>query len=105
MGRASSILPGTSRRVHHRRADYSRCNFRGVTYGVAEVDATYTQHTKVNPLTDKVINRNITPLVAPRSIAVIGASANPTKSGGVLFDNLLKGKFQGPLCPINRTAK
>src|SRR5437763_1407159 len=49
--------------------------------------------------------RNITPLVAPRSIAVIGASANPTKSGGVLFDNLLKGNFQGPLYPINRTAK
>ena len=29
--------------------------------------------------------------MAPRSIAVIGASANPTKSGGVLFDNLVKG--------------
>src|SRR3954471_23620971 len=48
--------------------------------------------------------RDITPLVAPRSIAVIGASANPTKSGGVLFDNLAKGKFRGPLYPINRTA-
>jgi acyl-CoA synthetase (NDP forming) len=49
--------------------------------------------------------RDITPLVAPRSIAVIGASANPTKSGGVLFDNLAKGNFQGPLYPINRTAR
>jgi acetate---CoA ligase (ADP-forming) len=49
--------------------------------------------------------RNISPLVAPRSIAVIGASTNPTKSGGVLFDNLVKGNFQGPLYPINRTAK
>ena len=48
--------------------------------------------------------RDITPLVAPRSIAVIGASANPSKSGGVLFDNLVKGKFHGPLYPINRTA-
>src|SRR6266480_1880788 len=48
--------------------------------------------------------RNITPLVAPRSIAVIGASTNPTKSGGVLFDNLVKGNFQGTLYPINRTA-
>jgi acetyltransferase len=48
--------------------------------------------------------RDIKPLVAPRSIAVIGASANPTKSGGVLFDNLAKGNFQGPLYPINRTA-
>src|SRR5437899_5419738 len=48
--------------------------------------------------------RDITPLVAPRSIAVIGASANPAKSGGVLFDNLVKGNFRGPLYPINRTA-
>jgi acetyltransferase len=48
--------------------------------------------------------RDITPLVAPRSIAVIGASANPTKSGGVLFHNLCKGNFDGPLYPINRTA-
>jgi acetate---CoA ligase (ADP-forming) len=48
--------------------------------------------------------RDIKPLVAPRSIAVIGASANPGKSGGVLFDNLVKGNFKGPLYPINRTA-
>jgi acetyltransferase len=43
-------------------------------------------------------------LIAPRSIAVIGASSNPTKSGGVLFDNLVKGGFHGPLYPINRSA-
>ena len=41
-------------------------------------------------------------MVAPRSIAVIGASSNPTKSGGVLFDNLAKGGFKGTLYPINR---
>jgi acetyltransferase len=48
--------------------------------------------------------RDISPLVAPRSIAVIGASTNPSKSGGVLFDNLVKGGFHGPLFPINRSA-
>lgn len=48
--------------------------------------------------------KDISPLVAPRSIAVIGASTNPTKSGGVLFGNLAKGTFQGPLYPINRGA-
>lgn len=46
--------------------------------------------------------RDITPLVSPRSIAVIGASSNPTKSGGVLFANLAAGGFKGPLYPINR---
>jgi len=49
--------------------------------------------------------RDITPLVAPRSIAVIGASANPTKSGGVLFNNLVKGDFQGPLYPSSACAR
>jgi acetate---CoA ligase (ADP-forming) len=45
--------------------------------------------------------RDIQPLVAPRSIAVIGASTSPKKSGGVLFSNLLNGGFRGTLYPIN----
>jgi len=45
--------------------------------------------------------RDIRPLIAPRSIAVIGASSNPSKSGGVLFHNLIQGGFKGPLYPIN----
>ena len=48
--------------------------------------------------------QDITPLIAPRSIAVIGASSNPTKSGGVLFANLANGGFKGSLYPINRGA-
>ncbi|MBV9066958.1 MAG: CoA-binding protein [Methylobacteriaceae bacterium] len=45
--------------------------------------------------------RDIRPLIAPRSIAVIGASTNSQKSGGVLFSNLLNGGFKGSLYPIN----
>ena len=48
--------------------------------------------------------RDITPLIAPHSIAVIGASSNPAKSGGVLFANLANGGFKGPLYPINKSA-
>jgi acetyltransferase len=48
--------------------------------------------------------RDIQPLVAPRSIAVIGASTNATKSGGILFSNLREGGFKGPLYPINPKA-
>ncbi|MDC7787850.1 CoA-binding protein [Rhodoplanes sp. TEM] len=48
--------------------------------------------------------RDIRPLVAPRSIAVIGASTNAQKSGGVLFHNLVRGGFSGPLYPINPNA-
>ncbi len=48
--------------------------------------------------------RNIQPLVEPRSIAVMGASSNATKSGGILFSNLATGGFKGPLYPINPNA-
>jgi acetyltransferase len=48
--------------------------------------------------------RDIQALVAPRSIAVIGASTNANKSGGILFSNLVTGRFQGKLYPINPNA-
>src|SRR5919106_4783894 len=48
--------------------------------------------------------RDITPLVAPATVAVIGASTNPSKSGGILFSNLVQGGFAGPLYPINPRA-
>ena len=48
--------------------------------------------------------RDISPLVAPRSIAVIGASTDPSKSGGVLFGNLASGGLDGVLYPINPRA-
>jgi len=45
--------------------------------------------------------RDLGPLVAPRSVAVIGASSNLSKSGGVLFKNIVEGGFAGPIHPIN----
>lgn len=48
--------------------------------------------------------RDITPLVAPGSIAVIGASTSAVKPGGVLFGNLVNGNFNGALYPINPGA-
>jgi acetyltransferase len=48
--------------------------------------------------------RDIRPLVAPGSIAVIGASTNVNKSGGILFSNLATGGFKGKLYPINPNA-
>src|SRR5262249_37188951 len=48
--------------------------------------------------------RDITPVVAPRSVAVIGASSNTTKSGGILFKNIVDGGFPGPIHPINPRA-
>jgi acetyltransferase len=48
--------------------------------------------------------RDLQPLVAPRSVAVVGASSNVTKSGGVLFKNIVDGGFAGPVHPINPRA-
>ncbi|MGE3993912.1 acetate--CoA ligase family protein [Pseudorhodoplanes sp.] len=38
-------------------------------------------------------------------MAVVGASSNPRKSGGLLFSNLVNGGFVGDLYPINPGAK
>ncbi len=40
-------------------------------------------------------------LFQPRSIAVIGASAKPRRSGAVVMRNLLAGGFDGPIMPVN----
>jgi acetyltransferase len=42
--------------------------------------------------------------MAPRSVAVIGASTNPHKSGGILFKNIVDGAYLGRLYPINQRA-
>jgi acyl-CoA synthetase (NDP forming) len=49
--------------------------------------------------------RDLTPLLAPKSVAVIGASTNPAKAGGMLFKNLVEGGFEGELYPINPRAE
>jgi len=48
----------------------------------------------------KVING----LLRPKTVAVIGASATPGKIGYTVVDNLVKGKYEGKIYPINPTA-
>ena len=43
-------------------------------------------------------------MLAPRSIALIGASRRRETVGGVLFRNLLQSGFAGPVYPVNPTA-
>jgi acetyl coenzyme A synthetase (ADP forming)-like protein len=45
--------------------------------------------------------RSVARLLAPRSIAVIGAGQSPTGIGHQVFRNLLSGDFQGPVFPVN----
>ena len=45
--------------------------------------------------------RNLEALLAPRSVAVIGASNRPQRVGTVVMRNLLRGGFAGPVMPVN----
>jgi acetyltransferase len=49
--------------------------------------------------------RDLKPLLEPQSVAVIGASSSPEKSGYTLLKNIVEGGFKGPIYPINPRAK
>src|SRR5262245_23883298 len=44
-------------------------------------------------------------VLAPKSVAVIGASRNPNSVGGALFQNLIRWRFAGVVYPVNPSAK
>lgn len=48
---------------------------------------------------------NISKLLKPTSIAVIGASNRPYRAGEVVMNNLLKGGFQGAIMPVTPKYK
>jgi acetate---CoA ligase (ADP-forming) len=47
---------------------------------------------------------SLMPVMAPSSVAVIGASRDPSSIGGRLFANILAGDFTGPAYPVNPTT-
>jgi acyl-CoA synthetase (NDP forming) len=49
--------------------------------------------------------RDLTPLLRPRSIAMIGASSDPTRSNGRTLRYLLTGGFDGPVHAVNPRRK
>jgi acetyl coenzyme A synthetase (ADP forming)-like protein len=48
----------------------------------------------------KILNN----LLQPKSVAIVGASAQPGKIGYTVIENLLKGGYQGKIYPINPSA-
>ncbi|HQN05597.1 MAG TPA: CoA-binding protein, partial [Anaerolineaceae bacterium] len=46
-------------------------------------------------------NKELDSLFRPKSVAVIGASATPGKIGHSVIKNLLDGKYEGQIYPIN----
>lgn len=47
----------------------------------------------------------LTPLLAPRGVAVLGASRDPDSVGGAILRNLLAGGFTGAIYPVNPHAE
>ncbi|HTZ45405.1 MAG TPA: GNAT family N-acetyltransferase [Jatrophihabitans sp.] len=50
-------------------------------------------------------SRSIGRLLHPRSVAVVGASADPGKIGHLVLTNLLRAGFTGPIFPVNPHAR
>jgi acetyltransferase len=48
---------------------------------------------------------SLDPLFRPRSVAVVGASRNPTSIGREILANLVDFNFQGPVYPVNPKTK
>ena len=46
-------------------------------------------------------NHRLQPLLAPRSVAVVGASARSASFGNIAVTELLDGGFKGPIYPVN----
>ncbi len=53
----------------------------------------------------RAVAASLLPLFFPRSVAVIGASNDPTSIGGRLFNNILAEGFSGPLYPVNPNSR
>ncbi len=47
----------------------------------------------------------LTPLLAPRSVALIGASERPGSLGRIVYENLLQGSLRGTVHPVNPKRK
>nr|MDA8207806.1 GNAT family N-acetyltransferase [Actinomycetota bacterium] len=50
------------------------------------------------------VARSVRRIVAPKSIAVVGASRDIASVGNVVFRNILESSFEGPVYPVNRAA-
>ncbi|MGB1027903.1 MAG: CoA-binding protein, partial [Rhodospirillaceae bacterium] len=49
--------------------------------------------------------RNLEALYAPSSVAVIGASSDPSTVGGMVMRNLMEGGFNGPVMPVTKSVR
>lgn len=48
---------------------------------------------------------SLVPLLHPKTVAVVGASRDPSSLGNAIFRNILQGRFKGTVYPVNPQAR
>ena len=76
----------------------------GIVDLVFDIEPTEKSRAVVTSREHRAESRSIARLLSPRSIAVIGASREPTKIGHAVLLNLLRGAFTGAVYPVHPEA-
>ncbi len=89
-----------------RKAGYALSS--AVSYGVTHLEfpIAYSEvaESRAEAQEAEAERASLRPVLAPRSIAVIGASRDPQSVGGALFRNLIRWGFAGAVYPVNPRA-
>lgn len=90
-----------------RQAGYhvSRAFADGVLHLEFDIDPTEKSLAVRDSREQRAEARSVHNALHPTSVAVIGASADPSKIGHAVLLNLLRGNFSGPVFPVNPEAR
>src|SRR5262245_32944179 len=90
-----------------RKAGYglSAATSYGVTQLEFPIEQTELAQARAEAQEAEAERASLAHVLAPKSVAVIGASRNPNSVGGALFQNLIRWRFAGVVYPINPSAK
>ncbi|MFM8393188.1 MAG: GNAT family N-acetyltransferase, partial [Acidobacteriota bacterium] len=90
-----------------RKAGYAITS--GISYGVTHLEFPISRsevaETRRERQEAQAERNSLQSVMAPQTIAVVGASRNPGSVGGSLFRNLLHWGFTGTIYPVNPTAR
>lgn len=90
-----------------RKAGYAITS--GISYGVTHLEFPISRSEVAETRRERqeahAERNSLQSVMAPRTIAVVGASRNPGSVGGSLFRNLLHWGFTGTIYPVNPTAR
>jgi acyl-CoA synthetase (NDP forming)/RimJ/RimL family protein N-acetyltransferase len=90
-----------------REAGYqvSRAFAEGVLHLEFDIDPTERSLAVRDAREQRAEARSVHNVLHPTSVAVIGASTDPSKIGHAVLANLLRGNFTGPVYPVNPDAR